>query len=351
MKIIELNFETNWRGGERQTFYTLQGWRDAGITVHLICRKNSYLRRYAQEHGFTVHSFNTVLEVFFFLIREGKNYDCIHAQTSHILTYCILAKPFYKTPVWFTRRVDFVPKGLLTKMKYRFADKIIAVSSTIKNILSEFCGRDDIEVISDIGVKTEPNVAMAKEKLAPLKIGHKRIIATTAALTGHKDPLTTVEVIKKLSLKRQDFIFLHFGSGELKDEVEETIHKNGLQNFFILMGFVPQVENFFPLFEVFIMTSQEEGLGSSVLDAFLNKIPVVSTNAGGLKELIGNDRGILCNVKDSDALAEGIDALLNNAVEKQKLIDNAFEFATQYHGMKYITEKYIDLLKKHATSK
>jgi len=35
------------------------------------------------------------------------------------------------------------------------------------------------------------------------------------------------------------------------------------------------------------MTSKEEGLGSSVLDSFVNKVPVVATNAGGLKRFAG----------------------------------------------------------------
>jgi glycosyltransferase involved in cell wall biosynthesis len=350
MSILELNFEKGWRGGERQTLYSMQGLKQAGISVHLVCRKNSYLERYSKNEGFTTYSFNTVIGVIFYLITKGKNYDFIHAQTSHILTYCVLTKPFFNAPILFTRRVEFIQKGIFTKLKYHFTDRIIAVSSTIKDILIKFCGRNDIEIISDVGVKKVPNIIMAKELIDSLSIGNKHIIATTSALTAEKDPFTAVKAIKKLLTKRTDFVFLHFGTGELKGAVLDAIIRNDLQKTYLLMGFVENVENFFPFFEVFVLTSKEEGLGSTVLDAFLSKIPVVSTNAGGLKELLDQERGVMCSIEDSNAIAEGIDFLLQPSPQKEKYIDNSFRYANNFHNLKFITDKYIDLMKNYGAT-
>jgi len=324
--------------------------RQAGISADLICRKDSYLERYAKKEGFTTYSFNSVLGVIFCLITRGKNYDFIHAQTSHILTYCVLTKPFFNAPILFTRRVDFIQKGIFTKLKYHFTDRIIAVSSAIKDILIKFCGRNDIEIISDVGIRNIPNTIKAKELIDSLSIGNKHIIATTSALTGHKDPFTTVRAIKKLLTKRKDFVFLHFGTGELKEAVLDAVKRNDLQKTYLLLGFVENVENFFPFFEVFVMTSKEEGLGSSVLDAFLSRVPVVSTNAGGLKELLDQDRGVMCPIADSDAIADGIDFLLQPSIEKEKYIDNALRYANHFHSMKFITDKYINLMNNYAAT-
>jgi glycosyltransferase involved in cell wall biosynthesis len=344
MTVLEINFEKNWRGGERQTLYNMQGFRDAGVSVHLLCRKDSYIGAVARSEGFETLSFQTVWGVIYCLITRGRNYDFIHAQGSQILTYCILSKPLVKTPVIFTRRVDFIPKGTFTKLKYRYTDKIVAVSNAIKDIVSRFSGRQDIEVISDIGVKKEADVAKAKERIASFQFNNKHIVATTSALTGHKDPFTSIAAIKKLRAKRDDFVFLHFGSGELYEEVVQAVKESNLEDTYILMGFVENVENFFPLFEVFVMSSKEEGLGSSVLDAFLNKIPVVSTNAGGLNELMKDERGIVCEIKDNEAIAEGINRLLDYPEQKEKYIYNAFEYASKNHSMKHITEQYISLM-------
>ena len=93
------------------------------------------------------------------------------------------------------------------------------------------------------------------------------------------------------------------------------------------------------------MTSKEEGLGSSVLDAFLYQVPVVSTNAGGLGDLLGNERGILCNIGDSRAIARGIESILNDHAKKESYVNKAYDYVSKYHNKKYLTEKYIETMK------
>ncbi|MES2850563.1 MAG: glycosyltransferase [Bacteroidota bacterium] len=346
MVILELNFEKGWRGGERQTVYNMQGFRNAGISTHLICRKNSALESKALKEGFTVHSFNSVFAVIFFLISKGRKYNCLHVQTSHILTYCVFTKWFHRRKVIFTRRVNFTPKGFFTKLKYSLTDKIVVISNEIKNTIVNFCGRTDIEIISDIVVKQPANETRAKEIHYSHNNTGKHITGTTSAFTEEKDPFTMLEAVKKLSQKRNDFVFLHFGDGPLMEQIRKKIIADDLTHVYQLKGFTESVHDFLPSLEVFVMTSTQEGLGSSVLDAFINNVPVVSTNAGGLKELLQNERGILCNIGDSDAIAEGINIFLNDPIKKETYVDNAFNYVRQYHSMDHITQQYISLINK-----
>lgn len=344
MNILELNFEKGWRGGERQTIYNMHGFRNAGVSTDLVCRKNSSIELHARQQGFTVYSFGSIFGVLYFLITKGKKYDFIHAQTSHVLTYCVFTKFFHSRTVIFTRRVNFIPKGFFTKLKYSYTDKIIAISEAIKKTLTTFSGREDIEVISDIVVKGGTDKEMALKAVASLSINNRHIIGTTSALTYEKDPFTMLDAIKKLTDKRNDIVFLHFGSGNLTEAAEKKIAEYGLQQTYYLMGFAENIEDFFSLFEVFVITSKEEGLGSSVLDAFIHKVPVVSTNAGGLKDLLQDNRGIICETGDSTSVAEGINVLLNDLVKKEGCINNAFNYVHQYHSMEYITGKYMELM-------
>jgi glycosyltransferase involved in cell wall biosynthesis len=346
MNILELNFEKSWRGGERQTLYNMQGFRNAGITVELICRKGSPLETKALQEGFTVYSFDSVFGVIAFLLSKGRNYKTIHAQTSHILTYCVFTKPFHKASVMFTRRVNFAPKGFFTKQKYLRTDKLVAISESVKNIVSNFCGRTDVVVISDIVVKTILNKERAEKMIHELNINGKHIIGTTSALTYEKDPLTMIEAIKKLKEVRNDFIFLHFGGGDMMDLIKEKIKAYGLQEIYFLMGYTDNVEDIFSLLEVFVMSSIEEGLGSSVLDAFIYKVPVVSTNAGGLKDLVGAERGILCETKNASMIANGINTLLDDPERKQRIINKAYDYVIRNHSMEYVTDQYCVLIKE-----
>lgn len=347
MTILEINLATGWRGGERQTFYNMLGLRDAGVDVHLTCLKGSTLEENARKEGFTVTSCRSLPAAILYLLSIGKQFDFIHAQNSQILTYCLLTKFFHRAEIIFTRRVNFPQRGFFTKLKYQFTDKIIAVSPAVKETLRAFTGRNDIEVISDIVIhENETNVNRAKAEIAHLNINGQHIIGTVAALSDEKDPMTLLKGIQKLSQRRSDFNFLHFGSGEMEDEVAQKITELNLQHRYFLMGFAQHVEDFYSLFEVFVMTSKQEGLGSSVLDAFVNKVPVVATNAGGLRDLLSNERGIACEVGDSDEIARGIELLLEDKVKKEKYVNNAFDYVCKNHSMQHISAQYVTLMNK-----
>lgn len=92
---------------KRQTLYNMQGFRNSGQAVELLCLKGSPLELEAKKEKFKIHSFYSTLGVLFFLIRKGKKYQVLHAQTSHILTYCVLTKPFHKATIIFSKRVEF----------------------------------------------------------------------------------------------------------------------------------------------------------------------------------------------------------------------------------------------------
>lgn len=344
MNILELNFERTWRGGERQTLYNMIGFRDAGHHVVLLCRKGYPLETKAETEGFKVVSYNNIFGAILYLIFSCRQYKVLHAQTSHILTYCVFTKPFHGAKVIFTRRVDFVPRGSMTKMKYKLTDTIVGVSTAVKRIIEKFVNKP-VAVIPDIAEAKGLNKQRALQFLKDQAISpDKHIIGTTAALVPHKDPLTMVEAIKKLHELRNDFVFLHFGTGNLDDAVREKIKEYNLETVYKQLGFHENVEDFFSVFEVFVMSSEEEGLGSSVLDAFLYKVPVVSTDAGGLADLIADGRGILCRKHAPQMIADGIDLVLKQQELDAGMTERAYNYVIQYHSISYITQQYLALL-------
>ncbi|SFD11418.1 Glycosyltransferase involved in cell wall bisynthesis [Chitinophaga sp. CF118] len=344
LRILELNFERSWRGGERQTLYSMQGFKDSGVRVALLCRKNYPMETKARAEGFKVISYSNIFGVLFYLILRGWRYDVLHAQTSHILTYCILSKPFHQAKILFTRRVDFVPRGRMTLLKYKLTDKVVAISNAIKNILEKF-GAADVQLISSASVSKPLNNERARQILKEQDIpADVRIIGTTAAIVQHKDPLTMVEAVRELAAIRKDFVFLHFGKGNLEEQVRQKITEYGLEKVYRLMGFYENVEDVFSILDVFAMSSEQEGLGSSVLDAFMYKVPVVSTDAGGLSDLVQGGRGIACGIKQHSMLANGMNILLDKPEIRERIIRRAYDYTCSKHSLQHITSKYMHLL-------
>ena len=347
MNILEINTEKTWRGGERQTLYTVEGLSEKGISVSLLCLQNSLLAIKAKQSGIKLIESGSQSAVFFYLVFNAKKYDVIHVQNSKALIWVVLSKLFHTTPVVYTRRVDFVPKGFLTLWKYKQLNKVVAISEAIREILKTQ-GIQQVEVIPSMIKQQLLNKENALNTIQQSGFTGKKIIATTAAFVPHKDPYTMVRTIVALKKLRTDFVFLHFGEGELMEEIKAEVQKLNLQQEYIFMGFREDAEDFFLVMDAFVMSSQEEGLGSSVLDAFLHGVPVVSTDAGGLKETV-EGFGLLSSVKDFKSLAANINQLLNEESLRKSLTAKAQQRVAEKYSVEKNIQEYVKLFHQIAS--
>ena len=77
---------------------------------------------------------------------------------------------------------------------------------------------------------------------------------------------------------------------------------------------------------MFLITSETEGLGTSIIDAFACKVPVVATRAGGIPEIIEHEKnGLLADTKDAVELANQVERILNGSIDKSKIIEGQQE--------------------------
>ncbi|GGP20719.1 glycosyltransferase family 4 protein [Silvimonas iriomotensis] len=345
MNILQLNFENGWRGGERQTFLTMLQFREEGHTVHLLSRAGSDMGRRAREAGFVVHECKGAGGVLAFLIRQGRQYDVLHVQTGHMLTWAVLTRWLHGAPVIYSRRVAFRLKGALTRFKYRHTDLVVAISDACANSVKAV-GVGHVPVIADATLPVVTDAARMAALAAGLGLAGRKVVATTSALAADKDPLMLVDAIAALKKQRDDFVFVHFGTGKLDAEVRARVAALQLQDHFVFAGYQQQVEALFGLFDVFVMSSREEGLGSSVLDAFSARVPVASTSAGGLKELLADERGLTSPPGDAAALAHNISVLLDKPHWAAGMVARAADYYEQHHRLDTMGRAYLSLFDK-----
>ncbi len=100
----------------------------------------------------------------------------------------------------------------------------------------------------------------------------------------------------------------------------------------IFVGKQEQIEDVFAIADLFLLPSEYESFGLAALEAMASKVPVISSNAGGLKEVnIDGVTGYTANVGDVKTMSErAIDILKDNAT-LQKFRQGAFEHAQQYN--------------------
>ena len=346
MRILQVNTEKTWRGGERQTLYMLEGLRQQGVKVCLLALKGSMMHQRAAEVGIDVIAAKDAFDVWKKLSGLSGQFDCIHAQTGKSHTQCVLTKVFHRIPVVYTRRVDFVPSGLLTKIKYHLTDQVVSISSAIADILSKSEVCTNSPVISSAVKEKALNAERAETLKTSLNIKDQtKVIGLVSALEAHKDPLVALRTIKQLHTVRQDFVVLHFGTGAMLEQVSSAINQLDLADVYLLQGHHSDVEDYFSIMDVFLMTSNEEGLGSSVLDAFCYGVGVVSTNAGGLNNLV-KARGFLCNIGDEVCLADGLNEVLSHSKDVIAYQEAAKLYCDNEVGVSTMVSSYIDIYQR-----
>ena len=344
MRILMLNFEKGWRGGERQTLLTMQEFRKAGHEVALLARRNGKLAPAALQAGFLVYPESSVAGLCRCLLRHRSAYDVFHAQTANTVTWLAILKPLLNGITVFTRRTAFpvTRRPALTAWKWKQIDVLVAV---IQAAAAEphRLGVPVHHVIPSAVIYNAPDEVAIDALRKQYSLDGRRVIATAAAFTVEKDPLTLVQAVYHLRQQRDDFVFLHFGeSGPLQASARQRVHELGLQDYYIFAGFHENIADAYRLMDIFVITSRHEAVGGVVLDAFLYGVPVVSTAAGGLEEVVGHGRGILCPVGDSECLAQGMLRLLDSPALREEAVHRARDYVRREHDVQRMAQRYLD---------
>ena len=104
-----------------------------------------------------------------------------------------------------------------------------------------------------------------------------------------------------------------------------------MQNNFLLLGRHKDAQNYLKAFDVYAISSTKEGVPYSLLEAMKSGVSIVTTNVGGIPEVITNEEsGLLVNPQDGVELASNIKVLIEHEEyskqlaekAKQKLIEN-----------------------------
>ncbi len=114
--------------------------------------------------------------------------------------------------------------------------------------------------------------------------------------------------------------FMIIGEGSERKNLQALIKKYNLENNFILAGQIDEAARLLPAFDIYVCSSVKEGFPYSVLEAMSAGLPVVSTNVGGIPEMItDNKTGLFTKPADANDLAKKVKTLLDNKTLTQEL--------------------------------
>jgi len=287
--------------------------------------------------GYNIIRFKTTLKIggnsfmpmlFFKLFRTKTDFDIIHAH-SHLFfstNLCALVRRLGSPPLVITNHgliSQTVPMWVhkiyiptIAKWTFKSADKIICYTENEKSLLVQLgIDSDKIAVIHN-GTDTDRFSPREKEK-------NSNQILWIGRFTPGKGVEYLIDAFNILIKNHPDFKLLMIGRGHLKENIEQKIQDLTLNKNIIIKEFVPNSElpAIYQDSDVFVLSSLNEGVPRTVLEAMSCGVPIVCTELPQLVSVV-EGCGLLVPVEDSQALAEGISKIILDRELARKLGEN-----------------------------
>ena len=345
---LHVDTARTWRGGQNQVLLTVNGLRSIGQRAALVAHPDGELRRRAAE-GLDLIPIAPRMEMDlsaawkFSRIIKRLQPDVIHAHDPHGVALAALAlsigsgaanrstgsRQGASMPALVAaRRVDFHLKGnSFSRWKYRQVDCFIAASEAIRQMLVGDGVPADHTVTVHEGIDVEHVIA------APAVNVHEAfwlphgspVVGNVAALVPHKGQRYLIDAAHLVVQQVPDARFVILGEGELREHLEKQVREHHLEKHVLLPGFRTDVLGCLKGFDLFVMSSVTEGLGTSLLDAMACARPIVATRAGGIPEIVEDGvNGLLVPARDHHALAEAIVRALKDADLRDRMGEAGF---------------------------
>jgi N-acetyl-alpha-D-glucosaminyl L-malate synthase BshA len=211
------------------------------------------------------------------------------------------------------------------------SDGVTAVSENLRKDTYEFFEiENEIRVIPNfIDMKRFSLKAKDHFKKAIAPAGEKILIHTS----NFRKVKRTTDVIKIFAkvIERIPSKLLMVGDGEERSECEQLARDLGVSDNVRFLGKQDAIEEILSVSDLFLMPSKSESFGLAALEAMACKVPVVSSNAGGLPELnVDGVTGFLKEVGDVDGMAESAIYILDDETRLKTFKENSLARAKQF---------------------
>ncbi|MCU0256668.1 MAG: glycosyltransferase [Vicinamibacterales bacterium] len=322
---LHVDTARTWRGGQNQVLLTVMGLREAGLRAELVAHPDGELRRRAAEGLDLIalvprHEADFAAGWRFSRILRTERPDIVHAHDPHGVTMASIGISMSRLDpaprLVAARRVDFPLKmHAFSRWKYKQVDLFICASEAIRHILLTQGVEPSRAITVHEGVDlVHVDAAPRGDLHAEFWLPHQApLVGNIGALVPHKGQRDFVDAAARVLRHVPDTRFVIAGEGELRPQLEQQIRHLSLEKHVLLAGFRTDVLSLLKAFDVFVMSSVTEGLGTSVIDAMACRRPVVGTRAGGIPELVvEGETGHLVPVGDAAGMAEAIVSLLRD---------------------------------------
>lgn len=256
----------------------------------------------------------------------------VKVHTVHSIASKEISSKFRKKIVGFAyKHLKYIPIGICDHVKKSIQEEYNLKSYQVQCIYN--------------GVDTDKFICN-KEYI----FDKKAVFINVGRMSKAKNQILLIEAFKLVSEQNKNIRLHIIGDGELRKTIEKKIKELDLENIVILKGIRNNIAKELNNASVFVLSSDYEGLPLSVLEAMSSGLPIISTNAGGVIDIVENNvNGIIVEKRDKQKLANAMIKISKDKNKMEEMGRNSYLLSKKYtlrQMVKKYEDLYIDLLKK-----
>ena len=172
------------------------------------------------------------------------------------------------------------------------------------------------------------------------------IVGTVGALAERKSPDVFVRVARRVTDQNPAIRFVHAGDGHLREGVKALTSELGLDTQILFLGSRSDVPDVLRAFDIFLMTSSNEGTPNAAMEAMATALPCIVTDIGDCKDLVlQGQTGLVAPVGDIEGLVGHVLDLAADAQRRQQMGNNGYQ-RIQTYDVHQMAQQYQDLYRE-----
>jgi glycosyltransferase involved in cell wall biosynthesis len=168
------------------------------------------------------------------------------------------------------------------------------------------------------------------------------IFLNVGRLTLAKDQKNLIEAFSLVSKEQKNIRLIIVGKGELEQELKNFVVQKNVSNLVIFAGNIKNVQDYYNASDVFILSSAWEGFAIVIAEAMACALPIITTDAGGTREVLNNKQFIV-QIRNSLALCSKMKYMCSLTNEERKQIGSKNLNRSKLFNIDSITNKWLNI--------
>ncbi|HEY7728762.1 MAG TPA: glycosyltransferase [Candidatus Eisenbacteria bacterium] len=343
IRVLHVDSERPWRGGEGQVLLLMRRQRAAGDEPHLAAPADSAIAARARAEGFPVHpvpmrgTWDAASAWRLARLHAAIRPHVLHWHAARAHALGAVAARLAPGPVRIlSRRVDFPVRGNLgSRLLYADpADLILAISDGVREALERSGVRPGRIRVVPSGIDLAPFEAPCDREALRAALGvppGTTLVLQVAALAPHKSQLDLLKAAALLREIQPSIRMWIAGEGRMRRSLEREHAKLALGELVRFLGFRGDVPDLLRAADLFCLSSKLEGMGTAILEAMAAGLPVVGVRVGGIPEIVVHgETGLLVPAREPGALAAALAELAGDPSRRRAMGERALRRVREF---------------------